>query len=118
MKKLLILIVSLAVFLHFYPQPELKSWVIERKNAIETAFSDATDTQIKLKADKIFTDLASELEQFGPSEVKYLKTITASRQQVVSFYEQYCKKNRPSPKLHAQNQAKICRTIDKYQSLL
>ena len=54
MKNLLILIVAVALFLHFYPQPELDDWFAQQKETILTSFSEATDTQVSLKSDKIF----------------------------------------------------------------
>ena len=47
MKNLLILIVAAALFLHFYPQPELEDWFSEKKVTAIAIFAKATDTQVR-----------------------------------------------------------------------
>ena len=118
MKKLLILIVAIALFLHFYPQPILQQWFDEGKESVMEDFSQATETKMRLKSSKIFTDLTAELKQFSAAEVSYLKEITQDRAAVSSFYLEYCKGNKHSPKFHYTNQQKICKTIDGYHGLL
>jgi hypothetical protein len=118
MKKLLILIVAIALYLHFYPQPELDRWFNEHKQTMLDTFNEATDTNVKLKADKIYSDLTPQLSEFSQEEIDYLKQITASRKSVASFFAKYCQSKIGSAKLHAANQAKICKTISRYQSLL
>jgi len=118
MKNLLILIVAIALFLHFYPQPELEKKYEEVKTLVLESFSDATDTKIRLKADKVFKDLESEFDSFSTEEVNYLKEITLNRKAVKGFYQEYCQTDRGNPVFHSSNQSKVCKTIDKYQSLL
>ena len=117
MKNLLILIVSIAVFLHFYPQPEVTAWYNEQKDQALDKFSDATDTKVRLKADKIYLELKPKLNQFRPSEQKHLKEITSSRPDIKKFYRNHCGKQQ-DPKFNRQNQALVCATIAKYQNLL
>lgn len=117
MKKLLILIVFAAVFLHFYPQPELTEWYEEQKARVLTTFSDATDTRVRLKASKIYEDLEPKLNAFRPSEIERLKEITSSRKNVKAYFGEYCS-NKRDVKFHATNQELICRTIGKYSSML
>jgi len=114
MKNILILIVAAAIFLHFYPQPELESWFNEQKETALATFSDATDTKVRLKSDKIYQDLEPKLAQFNEEEKKFLKEITASRESVKAFYYQYCEKDKFSPKFHRTNQKLVCETIYKY----
>ncbi|MEW6983712.1 hypothetical protein AAD001_13755 [Colwelliaceae bacterium 6471] len=118
MKKLLILIVAIALFLHFYPQPEVDKKFEELKNTLLTQFSDATDTKVRLKADKIYTDLESQFDTFNSDEIIYLKEITLTRRSVKAFYAEYCQGKKSNPKFHSTNLAKVCKTIDNYQSLL
>jgi hypothetical protein len=118
MKNLLILIVATALFLHFYPQPELEDWFTEKKTMIVDRFSEATDTSVRLKADKIYTDLKSELAGFSSEEHVFLKKITADRKSVKAFFIDYCNANQQTPHLHHENQKKVCRTISHYSSLL
>lgn len=116
MKNLLILIAAFAVFLHFYPQPELESWYEEQKqNAIST-FSDATDTQARLNPEKIYQDLTPFLKQFNEDELIYLQTITSSRENVVSFYQQYCSTDQKTPQLHYKNTELVCSKMKLYQA--
>ncbi len=56
MKNLLILIVAAAVYLHFYPQPEVTKFYNETKQSLLDGFSKFSDTSVRLKADKIFID--------------------------------------------------------------
>jgi len=118
MKKLLILIVAVALFLHFFPQPKVESLFEEYKTMALNVFTEATDTKVRLKADKIYTDLISEFDSFNDDEQSFLKEITADRKSVNEFFSKYCEKDRPTPKFHRENQTKICRTIAKYSSLL
>lgn len=118
MKNLLILIVAAAIFLHFYPQPKLEKWYQEQKETALNMFSDATDTKVRLKSDKILEDLQPKLNQFNEEEIEYLKEITESRRSVNNFNNDYCKTGELSARFHNKNQQLVCYTISKYQSLL
>ena len=117
MKNLLILIVAFATFLHFYPQPKLESWFNEQKSTVLSAFSDATDTKVRLNPRKVLKDLEPQWAQFNTNEQKFVKEITDSRQSVIGFFKGNCKTKRPSPKLHPKNQKQVCEVISQYQSL-
>jgi hypothetical protein len=118
MKNLLILIVSAALFLHFYPQPEVTKFYDEQKNSLLDGFAEFSDTKVRLKADKIFIDLKPKLTQFSPEEVKYLKEITESRDNVKNFFEEYCQSKKRSIIFHSNNQIDVCKTISQYESIL
>ncbi len=118
MKKLLILIVAGALYFHFYPNEKLNSWLFEQKQTVLGYFSDATDTQVRLKSDKIYQDLAKDFGQFNSQEKAFVAEMTSSREKVKTFNEQYCKTKRQTPKLHRDNLAKVCYTISKYSNLL
>lgn len=113
MKNLLILIVFAAVFLHFYPQPEVTDWYNEQKEAALKIFSDATDTSVSLKADKIYKDLEPKFGSFRESEIKRLKEITSSKDNVKAFYTDFCS-NKRDRKFHVDNQKLVCQTISRY----
>ncbi|WP_206483057.1 hypothetical protein [Thalassotalea sp. G2M2-11] len=118
MKNLLILIVAIALFLHFYPQPELTEWYEEQKTWVLSEFSDATDTKVRLNPSKIYRDLESKFAQFNENEQGYIKEITASRANVKEFFQKYCAdKQVSSPVLHQSNQKVVCDAISPYQSL-
>jgi uncharacterized protein YpmS len=118
MKNLLILIVAIALFLHFYPQPEVTKFYNEQKEALQDGFSEFSDTRVRLKVDKIFTDLQSELARFSAEEVAYLKEITSSRAKVKEFYQSYCKEKIASMTFHPVNQMSVCQTISQYENML
>jgi len=118
MKNLLILIVFTAVFLHFYPQPELERWFTNQKETAIAAFSNATDTRARLSPGIIYKDLTPEFKQFNSEELKVLQELTSSRQKVANFNSEYCRSNKQSPRFHISNQQKICKVIAKYQNLL
>lgn len=118
MKNLLILIVAIALFLHFKPQPELERKFNEYKEMVLSSFSEATDTKVRLRADKIYKDLEPQLDSFSDKEVILLKEITLKRKTVKSFYSEYCFGNKTHPTFHTVNLEKVCKTIINYQSLL
>lgn len=117
MKNILILIVAIAIFLHFYPQPKLEKWFDEQKTTVLTKFSNATDTKVRLSAHKIYRDLEPSFSQFSPDEVKFVSQITQTRDAVEAFFFEYCKGTKQSPKLHRDNQKLVCEKIKPYQSL-
>ncbi|XQW84999.1 hypothetical protein ACOYR1_18040 [Thalassotalea piscium] len=118
MKNLLILIVAAAIFLHFYPQPELEAWFEEQKAFVLGKFSDATDTHVRLKSEKIYTDLKPHFKQFSAKELAFLKEITSDRKKVIAFYHEFCSTTKPkrSTTFHYGNQPLVCTAIGKYQS--
>jgi hypothetical protein len=118
MKNLLILIIAAALFLHFYPQPEVTKFYDEQKNSLLDAFAEFTDTKVRLKADKIFIDLEPKLTQFSPEEVTYLKEITSSRTNVKRFFKEYCTSKKRSIIFRSNNQIEVCKTISQYESIL
>lgn len=118
MKNILILIVAAAVFLHFYPQPEVTSFYNKTKESLLDGFSEFSDTSVRLKADKIFIDLKPQLKSFSSEEVDFLKEITSSRSNVNSFYLEYCKNKKRSVIFHQANQSKVCKTISQYENML
>ncbi len=118
MKNLLILIVFAAVFLHFYPQPEVTEFYEEQKVNLLAMFSDATDTSVRLRPAKIYEDLEPKFNSFREDEIKHLKAITESRKTVKEFYDTYCQKSVGEPIFHPTNQKLVCSTISKYAGLM
>ncbi|SEL49446.1 hypothetical protein SAMN05216262_11245 [Colwellia chukchiensis] len=118
MKKLLILIVAIALYFHFYPNEKLNLWLAQQKTSILSLFSDATDTKIRLKSDKIYQDLSRDFATFNSQEQAYVAEITASRASVNRFNETYCLGKKRTPKLQRENLLKVCETIAQYANLL
>jgi len=118
MKNLLILIVAAAVFLHFYPQPEVTKFYNETRASLLDGFADFSDTSVRLKADKIYLDLKPKFDSFSEDEIATLKEMTSSRSNVNTFYQAYCKDKKRSTVFHPKNQATICKTISQYENML
>ncbi|MFT5812414.1 MAG: hypothetical protein ACI9VT_000148 [Psychroserpens sp.] len=118
MKKLLILILAGSLYFHYYPNEKLNSWLFGQKEMVLSYFSDAIDTKIRLKSDKIYQDLSQNFGQFTRHEKAYVAEITSSREKVKIFNEHYCKSKKQTPKLHRDNLTKVCYTISKYSNLL
>jgi len=115
MKNLLILIVAAAVFLHFYPQPEVEKFYQEQKNAALNAFSEATDTSVRLKVSKVQEDLAKEYASFRKSEKKRAEQLSSTRDNITDYYRTYCSSQpKKDVKFQQNNQNKICKVITKY----
>jgi hypothetical protein len=118
MKNLLILIVAIAVFLHFYPQPEVTKFYEEQKAALLAQFNDATDTSVRLKTERIWQDLEPELKNFTKKEGELAQEITSTRENVKAFYQDYCKKEVRLYTFQAANQASLCKAITKYSKFI
>ena len=118
MKNLLILIVAIALFLHFYPQPEVTKFYDKQKTMLLDGFEQFSDTKVRLKADKIFTDLTPKFGQFSAEEVKYLKEISLSKANVKSFFDEYCTSKKRNIIFQSDNQTEVCKTISQYRSML
>jgi hypothetical protein len=118
MKKLLILIVASALYFHFYPNEKLNSWLLEQKAMVLGYFSEATDTKIRLKSDKIYQTLSADFAQFNTKEQTYITEITRDREQVKVFYQTHCLDKKKTLRLHQDNLIKVCQTISKYSHLL
>ena len=118
MKKLLILIVAAAVFLHFYPQPKLEKWAKEQKDYLVEMFSSATDTKVRLSAKKVRSDIEQRFNQFTDDEKAYTLEITEDSKSIVSFYREKCSKADKSVKLRPANKKFVCEVISKYQAFM
>lgn len=118
MKNLLILIVAIALFLHFYPQPKVERWYNEQKDNVLLAFADATDTSVRLKVSKVYDDLEPKLSSFNKKEKVFVTELTSSRKKVTDFYNNHCKKNVREYKLQSANQLKVCQSIGKFSRFL
>ncbi|WP_246143431.1 hypothetical protein [Colwellia echini] len=107
-----------SVYLHFYPNEEVTKFYNEQKVALQSMFSDFGDTKVRLKADKIYTDLESKLGKFSDKEIQHLKEITSSRDNVKNFYFSICKTEKRDIVFHINNERMVCAAISKYTNLL
>lgn len=115
MKNLLILIVAAALFLHFYPQPELEKWYNHHKNSIMSSVSNATDTRVRLNIKKVYSDLEALFNRFSPEEVEYVTEMASERDNIISFYLEHCEKHKPNFNLQSLNQKRVCKVIAQYK---
>ena len=117
MKNLLILIVAIALYLHFYPNAEVTKFYNEKKTFLLEGFATFSDTKVRLKSEKIYTDLQSDLAAFSEEEVTHLKELTSSRDNVKEFYFAVCQTDERDVVFHIKNEAKVCNTISRYVSM-
>lgn len=115
MKNLLILIVAVAVFLHFYPQPELEDWYQKQKAMVLETFGEATSTKVRLSADRVYKDIEKQFNTFRDSERNYIQSVTSSRTGIKTYYAEFCQStNKRDNKLHPANQKKVCTIMAGY----
>lgn len=116
MKNLLILIVAAAVYLHFYPEPELEKWYNDTKNSMIATFNKATDTRVKLSVKKVKSDLEQSFNHFSPEEIAYVKNLTSDADKVISFFREHCDIVEPDYNFQPANQKRVCKVIGQYRS--
>ncbi len=114
MKNLLILIVCAAVYLHFFPEPELQAWIDDKIASAKSGFNSATDTNAKLSTKKVRKDLKQFEEHFLEDEIEYIDELTSDRKTLISFYYAQCSPYKRDFKFQSKNQEKVCRVTGKY----
>ena len=117
MKHLLILIVAAAVYLHFYPNEKVTQFYNTQKQTLLDGFGEFSDTKVRLKSEKIFTDLKPQLASFSDKEIERLKVITSERAVVKEFYYSICKTQKRDIVFHITNEKKVCSAISRYTAL-
>jgi len=117
MKNLLILIVAIALYLHFYPNAEVTKFYNEQKTYLLEGFAKFSDTKVRLKSDKIYTDLQPHFKAFSTEEIDHLKDITSSRDKVKEFYYRICETKQRDVIFHYNNETKVCSTISRYTAM-
>jgi hypothetical protein len=117
MKNLLILIVAIALYFHFYPNSQATKFYNDQKEALLEGFAKFSDTKVRLRSEKIYTDLQSDLATFSEEEVTHLKDITSSRDKVKAFYFTICQTGQRDVVFHIDNETNVCSTISRYTSM-
>ena len=118
MKKLLILIVAGAIYLHFFPNSDITDFYNEKKEMLFEKFAESTDTKARIKLEKIYSDLKTKLNAFSDEEITHLKNITSSRKNTLTFYQKKCKTKTRDYIFHQDNQEHVCQAIRSYESRL
>ena len=117
MKYLLIAIVALAFYIHYYPESQTALWLDEQKQNAIDAFADATDTKARLSPKKVYRDIERQFSSFSSEEKAYIKEVTNSRKSIAEFYTMNCGSRSAATQLHYDNQQTVCKIIGRYQSL-
>lgn len=118
MKHLLILIVAAAVFLHFYPQPEVTEFYETTIADLQGGFSEFSDTKVRLNTAKVRSDLEPKIKSFSKKEVKQLDIMLADRKKLRAFYYDFCKTKKRNRYFQTQNQEDLCRVVSRYSKYL
>ena len=116
-KNLIIIIVAIAVYLHFYPNEELNEWFSETKQQAQEDFSEIADTKAKVAPSKLISVLQTDFKKFSKNEVAYVKQVAETRDSLKAFHKEYCVEPKDNPRLRRQYQLKVCSTIDQYRIL-
>ncbi|OUS23897.1 hypothetical protein A9Q98_14275 [Thalassotalea sp. 42_200_T64] len=117
MKNILIIIVAIAVYLHYYPNEQVNEWYDTYIGQAKQSLSEVTDTKVKVAPSKLLTVLQRDFEQYTKSEVAYIEAIASSRKSVRSFHQKYCGEFKGNTRLRHEHVKKACRTIDQYRIL-
>lgn len=114
MKKILILIVVIALFLHFNPQPEVNEFIEEQKAEFLDTMAEFSGTKVRMKASTILKNMESELSTFSPKEMTKLREITLTRDSVKNYYKNHCQAGQTDPEFHTVNFRKVCKHVDEF----
>ncbi|WP_371187590.1 hypothetical protein [Thalassotalea maritima] len=117
MKNLLIIIVAIAVYLHYYPNQELNAWYDKQLNTAQTMFNEVAGTKLRISPKKVITVLSKELQNYSNSELAYVEQITDSRDNLRAFYSDYCPELKPNRKLRRAYVRQVCKAVDDYRIL-
>lgn len=111
MKKILILIVGIALYLHFYPHPEINKWYEAKKAEFLDTMAKSTKVTFKSNLDGVYEELKDEFIGFSPEELENLKVITGSLESITEFYRNSCAGTKQSKLFHPDNTDKVCAKI-------
>ena len=116
-KKILIIIVAAAVYLHYYPNEELTNWYNSSKEAAQTKFADISDTKAKVAPSKLISVLQQDFKTFSKNEVAYVKSLAESRDSLREFHKTYCGTNKNNNRLSKSHLQLVCSTLEQYRIL-
>lgn len=108
MKKLLILIVSVAIYLHFYPHPAISAFYEEKKAQLLNKMSQSSKVTFKKTMNNIYNEIKTEYVGFSSTELAKLKEITQSVASIEQFNTEYCVQGKENKNFHPDHVDKIC----------
>jgi hypothetical protein len=115
MKKILILIVLIAMFLHFNPQPEVTQWYENKKSELLNIMAESTVSTSKIETKNLFSAFQNEFLGFSTDELKKLKDITHSIDDISAFHQKHCKDGASRSNLfHPDNEDKVCQKLTNF----
>ena len=118
MKKILILIVSIAIYLHFYPQPELIQYYEDKKAEFLKELSQSTKVTFKKDLSFMYQDITQGNIGFSGAELENLKSITSSLDNLTAFYKENCQASSVQKLFHPDNIDKVCSKAQSFISTL
>lgn len=116
MKKILILIVVIALFLHFNPQPEVNKFIEQQKTSFLDTMAEFSGTKVRMKSSTILTNMEDQLTSFSSEELHKLKEITLTRASVRDYFNSSCQPGQSDPTFHSINHSKVCQQISNFLS--
>ena len=116
-KKILIIIVAAAVYLHYYPNEELTNWYNSSKEEAQTKFADISDTNARVAPSKLISVLQQDFKTFSKNEVTYVKSLAESRESLREFHKSYCLTEKNNDRLSRDHLLKVCSTLEQYRIL-
>ncbi|MDN3652446.1 hypothetical protein QWY77_06675 [Thalassotalea ponticola] len=116
-KKLLVIIVAAAVYLHFYPNAHLTEWYNQQISKTKETFNSVAQTKAQVAPSKVLQVLQPEFKEYSKREIAYVESITESRDKLGNFYHQYCPNLKTNTQLRREFLKQVCDTVDKYRIL-
>lgn len=117
MKKIFILIVAAAVYLHFYPSSELGVWWKQQLQWLDEQTSEYTDTKVRVRPSKLVTVLTPEFSKYSRMEEAYIRELAESRENIKEFYFEYCNEPNVNRRLNRVLQNRVCEVIEQNRLL-
>ncbi|TKB46611.1 hypothetical protein [Thalassotalea mangrovi] len=117
MKKIIILIVAAAVYLHFYPSPQLNAWWESQKAWMDGHVNEFADTRARVSPSKLLTVMSPHLKKYSKSERSYVEELATSRENIRDYYNEFCSGGNYNRRLNRELQQQLCSTIDQHRLL-
>lgn len=115
MKKTLWLIVVILLLATFSDHPTIKPY----KEQLYSLFSERASQASQVHGEQVLRTISARFATFsgelGQKQQEELKRITSSREEVLAFYQTYCKEKQFNPLFFGETQNRICNTIGEFE---
>lgn len=108
MKKLLILIGLIVLFVKFNPFPEVDDFIEEKSEPVIELWDKITDPNLQAKAKNVVTNLGENWQYYSEEQQEYVQQITDSKEQLEAFLDEYCKQSKVNPILFGDRLKEVC----------